>query len=75
MDCDRAFFAHLLAFLGVGFCMLARKHLFDVYRVVKVMVAVGQLCALCSTTGCTIVCIYFSVWMGELLKAIFVFIV
>lgn len=26
-----AFFAHLLAFLGVGFCMLARKHFFDVY--------------------------------------------
>lgn len=31
MDCDRAFFAHLLAFLGVGYCMLARKHLFDVH--------------------------------------------
>lgn len=26
-----AFFAYLLAFLGVDFCMLVRKHLFDVY--------------------------------------------
>lgn len=30
MDCARAFFARLLAFLGVGYCVLARKHLFDV---------------------------------------------